>query len=64
MKKKLIRLALACLALTSVISIGARKAEAGPCYDRCFTSDSGALCCDRCCEKGGSLICSDRLVCS
>jgi hypothetical protein len=63
MKKKLIRLALACLALASVLSVEVRVAEAA-CFNRCYTSDTGALCCDRCCEKGGSLICSDRPVCS
>lgn len=64
MKKKLIRLALASLAITSALSMEVRRAEAGPCFNRCFTSDTGALCCDRCCERGGSLICSDRPVCS
>ncbi|HEV2846788.1 MAG TPA: hypothetical protein VG477_18175 [Thermoanaerobaculia bacterium] len=63
MKKKLIRLALACLALASVLSVEVRNAEAA-CFNRCYTSDTGALCCDRCCEKGGSLICSDLPVCS
>ncbi len=63
MKKKLIRLALVSLAFVSAFSFEVRTAEAA-CFNRCFTSDTGALCCDRCCERGGSLICSDRPVCS
>jgi hypothetical protein len=64
MKKKLIRLALASLAIASAFSIEARRAEAASCVNRCYTSDTGLLCCDRCCERGGTLICSDRPVCS
>lgn len=64
MKTRRIRLALAFLAVAAALSGEVRRAEAARCFDRCFTSDTGALCCDRCCERNGTLICSDRPVCS
>ena len=62
--KKLLFSILVLGAVTGILPLSIPQAEAGRCYDRCFTSDTGALCCDRCCERGGSLICSDRPVCS
>lgn len=62
--KKLLFAILVLGAVTGILPLSTPQAEAGPCFNRCFTSDTGALCCDRCCERGGSLVCSDRPVCS
>lgn len=60
MKKKLLRLLLASLAVVSALSFEVRKAEAA-CFSVCEPSETGEeICCRGCCGRpGGGIICSE-----